>query len=60
MNQKVQCVIDRIFDVECEIMSIHKSAGRLLNNSSLTYDEAHNLKLLRTKCISMLKEINSL
>lgn len=59
MNQKVQSVLDRFLDVESEIMSIHKSAGNLINIGGITYDEKSNLKLLRTTCISMLKAMNS-
>lgn len=58
LEAKINSLFDRLFNVECEIMSIHKSAKRLLIDGGLNNDEWLRANSMRKKCINLLAKLN--
>lgn len=58
LEAKINSLFDRLFDVECKIMSIHKSAKHLLIEGELTADAWGKLHKIRNICIGVLNKLN--
>lgn len=59
MKEKINDIIDRLFHLECEVISIHKAAKKLFIEDGLTSDEWFKLNKARNICICLLNTLNS-
>ncbi|MBQ6969834.1 MAG: hypothetical protein IJP85_05860 [Synergistaceae bacterium] len=59
MKEKINDVIERLFHLECETLSIHKAAKDLLIKGGLSNDAWLKVNKVRERCISILNTLNS-
>ena len=58
LKEKINDVIERLFHLECEVMSIHKAAKDLLIKGGLPNDAWLKVNKVRNRCIALLNVLN--
>ncbi len=59
LKEKINDIIDRLFHLECEVLSIHKAAKDLLIKDGLSNDAWLKVDKARNRCISIINALNS-
>ena len=59
LKEKINDIIERLFHLECEALSIHKAAKDLLIKGGLSDDAWLKVNKVRNRCISIINALNS-